>query len=145
MLGIGFQCYFWHFGEFPNVDQIWSFGPLIYCRNTLNQYMKFQNTFETRVLQLWEYIFEKLGIACINVFEIVYFEMLRFWKFETLERWTRNFLKLRNFGFWNVGIWNFEISKLWNSETSIFKMFLKVWKSPLSLTSKPACRIFLGL
>ena len=35
MLGNGFQYYFGHFWNFPNIDQMLDLGPLIYYRSTL--------------------------------------------------------------------------------------------------------------
>ena len=109
MLRDGFQYYVWHFWKFPNFDQIWNFGHLIYCRNTFKNTRKFQTHFKScksKNIESWKCW--KLRVAI-------------FWNF-----------RIRTYGcfkFWNLKFGSFEISKFWNFWTFKFlNRFLRFGK-----------------
>ena len=132
MIGDGFQYYVRHVWGFPNVDQIWNFGPSIYYRNTLEntrnqKSFRINHSCNSEDLKSWKvckmhvsHFVKSWNSTFCFLLKFCNFEfrdVLKFWTFETCIFETLKFLDFETLGFLFFEILKFETLELWNEET----------------------------
>ena len=97
---------YWYFRKCLNVDDIWDFGPLTSCRNSLKTDKKSNDVFEPH------YFCKSEGLKSLKWCKLGVWHVLKvqnvIWKFQSSKIRVVEALFL----FWILALWNFETLKL---------------------------------